>query len=120
MSDPILDAGIEAETVHNKDDPSKSPMAKVDPGKDYPHLKGYFNVDSSQMNDSIRSDLKVVWDYLAQESTTEGDVLYKLRQMENRLAMPPLGQNRISYIADYVKVLRDIGDLGKQRDSFQR
>lgn len=123
MSDPLIDAAraeTEAITVHSTDDPSKTPVQKdiTAPGKDYPHLKGYFNLDNptnAQLN-----DLKTLWDYFAAESENHGDVLYKLRQMENKLAMPPLGQNRVQYLADYVKVLRDIGSLSKERDSYQR
>lgn len=115
MSDPLI----------QPDEPMTAPEDAVTMGKaetmsvvDFPHLKGFFDLKDPTAEQT--KDLKMIWDYLAKESDNIGDALYKLRQIENKLAQPHLGQNRLDHLANYIKVLRDIEDLGKERDSYQR
>ena len=117
MSDPLIQEDPTADIEIPED---KITMGKAETMSevDYPHLKGFFDIDNPTTEQ--KNDLKIIWDYLAKESDNVGDALYKLRQIENKLAQPHLGQNRLSHLTDYIKVLRDIEDLGKQRDSFQR
>lgn len=115
-----LDAELEVETVVNKDDPDKTPAQKdtSTPDKGYPQLRGYFNVDNPTTQE--KADLKSLWDYFAAEADNPADVLYKLKQMENRLAMPPLGQSRISYLANYIKVLNRVREADKEQERYLR
>ena len=115
-----LDAGLSVETVTNKDDPSKTNAQKntAVPAADYPHLQGYFGLDHATTAD--RAQLQAVWDYFAAESDNEADILYKLRQMENRLAQPPLGVSRLSHLNDYIHVLSNVRLAERAQDQYLR
>jgi hypothetical protein len=119
MSDPLVDAAdAEGRPETIPEDAVTMGKAETMSTVDYPHLKGFF--DLKDPTSDQKNDLKMIWDYLAKESDNVGDALYKLRQIENKLAQPHLGQSRLEHLKNYIRVLRDIEDLGKERDSYQR
>lgn len=84
----------------------------------YPALKDYFNVDD--VTDAQRDKFKVIWDHFSDEATSVGDLMYKLRQLENRLGGPAIGESRLTKLYSYVKISAQIKDDEKRRDSLLR
>lgn len=96
---------------------SDSPM-KTTVEMAYPALSDYFNTDSP--NSSERKKMEAIWEYFSKESENTGDMLYKIRQLENRLASPQLGMTRLQNVFQYITVSNTISSAEKQRDSQLR
>lgn len=122
MSEPTdnLDAGLEVKDTKAVD------MGDI-PTKDgetgsvevpYPALKDYFNVD--EVTDGQRDKFKVIWDHFSEESDSVGDLMYKMRQLENRLGSPAIGESRLTKMYNYAKISSQIKDDEKRRDSLLR
>jgi hypothetical protein len=84
----------------------------------YPALKDYFNVES--VTDAQKAKFEVIWNHFSDEADSVGDLMYKLRQLENRLGSPAIGESRLTRLYSYVKISAQIKDSEKQRDSLLR
>ena len=117
MSDNLnADLTVE-ETADTQDTPIKDGVTgKVE--IPYPALKDYFNVDD--VTDAQRVKFETIWNYFADEAKGVGDLLYKLRQLENRLGSPAIGESRLSKLHGYVKISAQIKDAELHRDSLLR
>ncbi len=96
--------------------PKDAVSVKVD--VPYPALKDYFNVED--VTDAQRAKFEVIWKHFSDEADSVGDLMYKLRQLENRLGSPAIGESRLTRLHSYVKISAQIKDSEKQRDSLLR
>ena len=83
----------------------------------HPALKDYFNMDKS--SDATTRKLSDVAEYFKDAEGT-GEMLYQLRQLENRLGEPRVGENRLDKVHRYIKITANITDLEAERDSLLR
>jgi hypothetical protein len=117
MSDN-LDSKLE---ITENDAPADTPVKDGVKGTievPYPALKDYFNVD--EVTDGQKDKFEVIWKYFGDEADGVGDLLYKMRQLENRLGSPAIGESRLTKMYNYVKISAQIKDAEKQRDSLLR
>ena len=77
-------------------------------------LQSFFNIDSPTSEQS--GQLKAIWDFF--DGKSEVERLYQVKQLENRLGMPPLGQSRFSKIYEYVKLSNQIDAMEKLRNEL--
>lgn len=85
---------------------------------EYPQLKDYFNVDSP--SDAQKEKFAEIWEFFSEDSKTIGDLMYKMRQLENRLGSPALGETRMQKMYNYIKISRSIKDDEQRRDALLR
>jgi hypothetical protein len=76
---------------------------------------GIENTDSKQ-----RTRIKELYDWANNESVNNfGDVMLKIRNLENSLGKPSIGESRVDRIWRWVSLQRRINDLHKQQDSIK-
>ena len=88
------------------------------PKVDFPQLKDYFNIESP--TDAQKVKFAEIWEYFGEESKTIGDLMYKMRQLENRLGSPAIGETRMQKMYNYIKISKNIKDDEKRRDALLR
>lgn len=118
MSDE-LDAKLEV-TENEVDDILDQPVeAGIKPTTtEYPQLKDYFNLESP--SDAQKEKFAEIWEYFGEESKSIGDLMYKMRNLENRLGSPAIGESRLQKMYNYIKISKDIKDDEKRRDALLR
>lgn len=83
-----------------------------------PILKDYFNMDN--VSDRSASRFKDIVAYFGDKPEGAGEMMYMLRQLENRLGQPRVGESRLDVVHRYVKITNGINDSEKERDSLLR
>lgn len=83
----------------------------------YPRLKGYFGIASPTPEDKLA--LKDIWNYFGKDAKTLGEVVAGVRRLEDKLASAPLGQNRLQYIASYLRVMKDVEDINQEKSAYE-
>lgn len=81
-------------------------------------LQKYYGLDEV---DSKQSDqLKTVWEYYSKDAEHEGETLKRIRDAHMRMVQPEIGQTKLSQLADYVKILRQVDNSSKQLQAYQK
>lgn len=115
------DLNADIQVTENPVVPSDTPVKDGVSGNvtvPYPALKDYFGVDD--VSDAQKAKFETIWKHFSDEADSVGDLMYKLRQLENRLGSPAIGESRLTRIYSYVKISAQIKDAEKQRDSLLR
>lgn len=88
----------------------------------YAPLVGFLELGESELTNKTQTALNEIWEYLGEESKSEltSERLYALRQLENRLAPPRIGQSRFYKIHQYVKAQQEVARAEKWRNSFYK
>lgn len=84
----------------------------------HPALKEYFNVDRPSDADVRKFD--DIIQYFGDRPESLGEMMYMLRQLENRLGQPVVGQTRLNKLHAYIKVTNTIDSAEAERDSMLR
>lgn len=90
--------------------------------KPFAPLVGFLEVGESELNNKMQTTLNEIWEYLGEESKSEltSERLYALRQLENRLSPPRIGQSRLYKIHQYIKAQAEVQRAEKWRNSFYK
>lgn len=85
-------------------------------------LVGFLELGESELTNQNETILQEIWDYLGKESGSETTVerLHALRQLENKLAPPRIGQSRLAKIHSYVQAQQIVEKAEKWRDGHMR
>ncbi|RLC35879.1 hypothetical protein DRH27_06135 [Candidatus Falkowbacteria bacterium] len=83
-----------------------------------PALKDYFNMDN--VSDTTGRKFGDILEYFGDKPEGVGEMMYMLRQLENRLESPRIGENRLDVVHRYIKVKNEMSDREKELDSFLR
>lgn len=82
----------------------------------------YFGVEA--ISDRIRSDVKSkinnILAYLNEKNPSAqiGDLIYEIQNIENKLAVPPLGVRRFDHIFQYIELNRQVENLEKRKKNY--
>lgn len=84
-------------------------------------LNNYFDIDRKTTNKETQQ-LEGIMEFLEQDTDTktEGNIYMALRNIEEKLTSPKLGETRIGKIFNYIKILQQIKEDEKERDSHLR
>ena len=96
--------------------PSKGTIASEDVAN--PALKEYFNMDRT--SDTTARKYNDILEYFGDQPEGIGEMMYMLRQLENRLESPRIGENRLDVVHRYIKVKNQMSDKEKEMDSLLR
>ena len=77
-------------------------------------LQSFFYIDNPSSEDMDK--LQKIWDFF--DGKDEVEKLYQVKQLENRLGTPNIGETRFSKIYEYVKLTNQIKDMEKLRDAI--
>lgn len=90
--------------------------------KPFAPLVGFLEVGESELTNKMQTTLNEIWEFLGQESKSEltTDRLMALRNLENRLSPPRIGQSRLYKIHQYVKAQQEVSRAEKWRNSFYK
>lgn len=87
---------------------------------DFVPLQKYYGVE--ELDDKTKSQLSDIWEHFkSQEDIKDvGDVLKAVRAAHMNMVQPEIGQTRLSQLADYVRLLREMNDVKKQKEAYER
>lgn len=90
--------------------------------KPFAPLVGFLEVGESELTNKMQTTLGEIWEFLGEESKSEltTDRLMALRNLENRLSPPRIGQSRLYKIHQYVKAQQEVSRAEKWRNSFYK
>ena len=77
----------------------------------------YFGVEPSKADRTDLKQIKDVYDWANNGSAHMGESMYKLRQLENKLGQPPLGETRFSKMWNWVRVSKMVSTLEQDRET---
>lgn len=118
MSDD-LNADLEVvETPAEEQNSEQTPELVKPTAADYPEIKDYFNLESP--TDAQKEKFGAIWEYFAEESKSVGDLMFKMRNLENRLGSPEIGESRLQKMYNYIRISADIKDKELRRDALLR
>lgn len=83
-------------------------------------LINYFGVEMGTITQSTRKHLSEIYAICCTESPRMGDILQKIRSLDNRMGEPSLGQTRTGRIWQYLKMHEKVVDMQKNRDAMLR
>lgn len=76
-------------------------------------LQSYFHISNPSPEE--QEQIKTVWDFF--DGKDEVERLYQVKQLENRLGQPNIGETRFSKVYEYVKLTNQIKQIEKLRDA---
>lgn len=76
-------------------------------------LQSFFHISSPSPEE--QDQLQMVWEFF--DGKDEVEKLYQVKQLENRLGQPNIGETRFSKVYEYIKLTKQIKDLEKLRDA---
>ena len=86
--------------------------------EEFEPLQKYYGLEEV---DAKQSDqLKTVWEYYSKGAEDEGETLKRIRDAHMRMVQPEIGQTKLSQLADYVKILRQVDNSSKQLQAYQK
>lgn len=85
---------------------------------EYLPLQKYYGME--EIDNKQSDQLKTVWEYYNQNSDSEGETLKRIRDAHMRMVQPEIGQTRLSQLADYVKILKQVESSSKQLQAYQK
>jgi len=81
----------------------------------------YFNCDFFDASDKHKSEMRDIYEYAKGRSNgMTGDIIQKIEELEHRLGTPQIGETRLGKMSNYIRVLRNISDMNKQRRALER
>ena len=80
----------------------------------------HFNIDISSSNEKDRVRLKEIYSWANDDGVKDiGDMLLKIKTLENSLGSPTIGESRVDRVWRWVALQNRITDLRKQQDSIK-
>ena len=77
-------------------------------------LSGYFNIPYPTGSEKqILAEMKQIFG-----GGDETEVLWNIKNVENRVGNPPVGTSRLQHVYNFAKLNSQIGELEKQRDIY--
>lgn len=119
-----MSEAVNLPTIGPKDSPTEESVtvAVADntgfSAKPFAPLVGFMDIGESELTGKTQDILNDIWEYLGADAETTVDRLYALRQLENRLSPPKLGQSRLHRIHGYIQAQRAVQKMEKMRDSY--
>lgn len=106
--------------------PSEEPdsnVSKIVSGgddKDFTALQKYYGVE--EVDARTRDQLLDVLEYYSQLDSTKdtGDILKAVRDAHMNMVQPEVGQTKLSQLADYVRIIREMESSKKQKQAYER
>lgn len=97
---------------------SKIPIAGEN--KDFTALQKYYGIE--ELEDRTREQLLDVLDYYKSLDSTKdtGDILKAVREAHLDMVQPEVGQTKLSQLADYVRIIREMESSKKQKQAYER
>lgn len=84
-------------------------------------LNNFFDIDRKTTNKE-KQQLKDIMEFLEKDTDTknEANIYVALRNIEEKLTSPKIGETRIGKIHNYIKTLKAIKEAEEERDSLLR
>lgn len=92
---------------------SLPPLEHISPLASFLSISNQTPKETEQLN-YIYGEMRQDKDY------NEGDILHKLRSVEQRVGMPALGETRLSKVYNYLRAQEQVRKAEKLRDSYLR
>ena len=106
LEEPAPDTSGEVSKIKTPEDPAYEPLQK------------YYGIEET---DARQDDqLKTVWDYYSKGMPNEGEVLKAIREAQSFLVAPEIGQSRLSQLADYVKIVKNVENAQAIKEAYQK
>ena len=88
----------------------------------YVALQKYYGVEPEDVSDKVKTQLLDIWEYFKTQDDVKdsGDILKAVRAAHMNMVQPEIGQTKLSQLADYVRLLRNINDQKKQKEAYER
>ena len=88
--------------------------------KDFDALQKYYGVD--EVDSKTKNQLLDVLDYYKslEETKDTGDILKAVREAHLNMVRPEIGQTKLSQLADYVRIIREIDNSSKQKEAYEK
>lgn len=83
-------------------------------------LVRYFSVDISTLTNQTTKQLNDIYSMLSGNGEKMGDILQKIRDIDNRMGQPSFGETRPGRIWNYLRIHNQVVDLQKRRDAMLR
>jgi hypothetical protein len=81
----------------------------------------FMNIDFFDSSEKHQSELKDIYEYAKSRSNgLPGDMIQKIEELQNRLGEPSIGTSRLAQLTNYIRVVRNISDLNKQKKALER
>ena len=81
----------------------------------------FMNIDFFDSSEKHQSELKDIYEYAKGRSNgMPGDMIQKIEELQNRLGEPSIGTSRLAQLTNYIRVVRNISDLNKQKKALER
>jgi hypothetical protein len=77
----------------------------------------YFGVNPGTVDKGDLKQIKDVYDWANKDSAHMGESMHKLRQLENKLGQPPIGETRYSKMWNWVRVSKMVSTLEQDREA---
>ncbi len=78
---------------------------------DYTPIQGMLGVEEPTTDD--KAALKMVWDYFKGEGKSAAEVMWGIRDIENKLQPARMGETRLNKLYEYVKLRKTLEDTEK-------
>ena len=81
----------------------------------------FMNIDFFDSSEKHQAELKDIYEYAKGRSNgMPGDMIQKIEELQNRLGEPSIGTSRLAQLTNYIRVVRNISDLNKQKKALER
>lgn len=81
----------------------------------------FMNIDFFDSSEKHQAELKDIYEYAKGRSNgLPGDMIQKIEELQNRLGEPSIGTSRLAQLTNYIRVVRNISDLNKQKKALER
>jgi len=107
--------GLEEPAADTSGEVNKIQLPEVD---SFEPLQKYFGIEEA---DARQTDqLKTIWNHYSKDKENDGEVLKAIRDIQSFLVTPDINQSRLSQIADYVKVVKDVETARAKKEAYQK
>jgi len=88
--------------------------------KDFEAVQRYYGVE--ELDQKTSAQLKDIIDYYKTQEGSEdtGDILKAIRAAHMNMVQPEIGQTKLSQLADYVRIIREMNNSKKQKEAYER
>lgn len=88
--------------------------------KGFVAVQRYYGIE--ELDPKTTDQLKDVIDYYSSQEETKdtGDILKAIRAAHMNMVQPEVGQTKLSQLADYVRIIREMNDSKKQKEAYER
>jgi hypothetical protein len=112
VSDPLIQAEVTDEGVEVRSPETRGTSDKVETLP----LSGLLGIHDPGPRQ--QTQLKEIWDFLAEKANGTGDLLHQFRHLENRMSPPRLGETRLGKVYNYVALQRQLKQTEEQLNSL--